>query len=301
MPETTCDLCGSSKKKPFLAKADRFSGQRFTYVSCFDCGLIYLHPRPELNDLRNYYPSEYEAFDRRPSRFSAIQAWHQNRHLGKQFRIIEKKNRRPGILLDVGCSRGDFLLRARSRGWQVFGIELVEKAGQIARQRGLEVAIGALETAPLEKEYFDVVSLWDVLEHLPSPREALQICSRTLKANGLLVFSIPNINSFDRSLFKTHWIGWDPPRHLTLFSKEHISALLRATGFQVLHSGYSLGGKGAFLLSLQQATGAGKIPSWLAQTAACWSLPLWPYRQVAYLLKRGPSITFMARKVPFHE
>ena len=199
--------------------------------------------------------------------------------------------------MDVGCATGNFMKIARENGWQVLGIEPIEKAAQLARENyQLEVITGSLSTAQLPESTFDVITMWDVLEHLPSPKQAFQKSLEILKPGGICVFSIPNLASFDRYIFGKYWIGWDPPRHFHLFSAQTLQQLVAMTGFQIEAKKCILGGKGTFLLSLDLMIQQGKFRPGTKKIYPLLSAILWPYRQLSYLLTRGPIITYVLRK-----
>jgi SAM-dependent methyltransferase len=293
MEAVPCDLCRADAPEPLFRRADRFHGQDFQLVRCRRCGLIYLNPRPTAAELGAFYPEDYEAY--RPA--AAIAAdWHIQQALARQLAAVGRYRQPPGALLDVGCATGEFLHVAHRGGWRVTGIEWMEVIAAEARQRyGLTVFAGELEAAPLPDHAFDVITLWDVLEHVPSPRRTLTTCRRLLKPDGVLLLSIPNLASFDRYLFGARWIGWDAPRHFTLFTGVTLTRLLHETGFAPPHPHSFLGAKGTFLLSLDNVLAA--HPRWhgLRRLYPLVSTVLWPYRQLAYRLQRAPIIAYAAR------
>ena len=83
-------------------------------------------------------------------------------------------------------------------------------------------------------DFFDVVTLWNVFEHLLDPRESLREIHRILKGNGLLIMNTPNLDSFDAKLFGRYWIGFELPRHLYIFSENTLTRLLADTGFRMV-------------------------------------------------------------------
>ena len=148
-----------------------------------------------------------------------------------------------GRLLDVGCGTGAWLLTMRELGWQVEGLDFDENAVQMATLRGLTVHTGSLEAQSFPDECFDVVTLNHVIEHLPDPVATLAECRRILKKNGQLILSTPNSASLGHRIFKEHWRGLEPPRHLYLFGPASMNALLTLAGFtkfsiQTRNSGY---------------------------------------------------------------
>jgi len=139
-----------------------------------------------------------------------------------------------GKVLDVGCGSGGNLKNLRDQGWDVYGIEISELAATHARNLvGGQIHTGTLETAPFGHEMFDMIFMSHSLEHLYSPLDALQRVHALLKDDGLLVVSVPNMNSLEAKLFGRWWFEWDPPRHLYHFGKRSLTALFERTGFKV--------------------------------------------------------------------
>lgn len=291
-----CDLCGSTEHIPFLSRSDRVSGEKFSLVKCSHCGLIFLHNRPAPETIASYYPEDYECFSQASDGSASIQNWHYQRALRMKMDFVERFTSARGTLLDIGCGTGDFMVCAQTYGWKVKGVEMVDRAAQIARDaNGLDVIAGSIDEIGNLPEKYSLVTLWDVLEHLPSPRRAFQIIHTLLEDNGILVFSIPNLRSFDRYLFADSWIGWDVPRHFYLFNESNINHLCEISGFKIIKNRTFIGGKGTFLLSLIQRFPARKQP--IIDAEPIFSPLLWPYRQISYLLSRGPISTYVLKKI----
>ncbi len=294
--KVTCDLCGADAPVVLFTREDRFSDQDFQFVTCSNCGLIYMQTRPTQDELTMYYPSDYEAYYLLDKSKTISKQWHLKRALKLQLDFVERNTSVRGKLLDIGCATGNFMKIAQDQGWQVLGIEPIDNAASIAREHyQLEVITGTLEAVQLENASFDVITMWDVLEHVSSPKSTLLRCQEILKPGGLLVFSIPNLISFDRYLFGNHWIGWDAPRHFNMFIEDSLNRLLDITGFEHVDKRCILGGKGTFILSLDQALGDGRARSTIKSIYPLISALLWPYRQFSYLLNRGPIITYAVR------
>ena len=136
-----------------------------------------------------------------------------------------------GSLLDIGCGSGAFLARMRSLGWSVTGVEPDPAAADLARRtRGLEVA---KELSELPGRRFDAITMHHVIEHLSDPRTVVADLTERLTPGGRLVVVTPNIRSLGRRLFQSHWVHWDPPRHLWIFSTRALATLMRATGLKI--------------------------------------------------------------------
>ena len=209
-----------------------------------------------------------------------------------------------GYLLDVGCATGDFLSVMRNfPHWDVRGLELDALAAREARRAyGLTVDVGTLDGVPYSDESFDVVTMWDVLEHLPRPREALKTVYRLLKPGGLVVCGVPNRNSFDAQIFGPYWAGLDFPRHCSVFSKNHVTQVLKQSGFQDAEFIFLGGSAHSFLLSARFWLNSLAIPARVRHLALRFlRLPftrvtLLPYLTCGRLLRRGGTVIVIARK-----
>jgi SAM-dependent methyltransferase len=300
MEYVRCDLCGADSPTFLFERTDRFSGEKFRYVRCSECGLIYLSPRPSVSDLPSYYPERYEAYQRSDAMMS-ISRW-RRRHAAGILRRFIAGYHQEGRLLDVGCATGWFLEEMRAHGWDVEGVEVSARAAAIAREEyGLKVFNSTLAEFEAPENAFDVATLWDVLEHLPSPKAALEKINDLLASGRHLVFSIPNLQSFDAQLFGQRWIGWDAPRHLHLFSRSVVDRLLAETGFEIERTRCLLGGPGAFVLSwhfwVREKFGSdGAMSELLQRASGLFPYLLWPYKELSYAVNRGPVITIVARK-----
>lgn len=250
-----CNLCQADDAEFLLEGHDRFHDIPGTYrlVRCSRCGLIYLDPMPTLEALARHYPPEYfpysVAIDDETSFFKR---WDRRYGVYKRCRAVIQATGQPtGRVLDVGCATGNFLAAMRDRGWEAFGVEPNSYAANYARERlGLNVFIGELEEAGYATNFFDLVTLWDVLEHVPDPRATLEEVARILRPGGTLVLSLPNPETWEVKLFGRYWVGWDIPRHLYLFTRSVLTRYLNEAGFEVTASTSFTGRYHLFLLSL---------------------------------------------------
>jgi 2-polyprenyl-3-methyl-5-hydroxy-6-metoxy-1,4-benzoquinol methylase len=144
---------------------------------------------------------------------------------------IEDRVGKRGSLLDVGAATGQFMNVARDHGWEVQGIELSQWAvEQAQRQFGFSLLEGTLPDSRIPNSAFDIVTMWDCIEHLAHPNTVLREIHRVLRPGGLLVLSTGDVPHLDPKLLS----GWySPPWHLYYFSRETIHQLLDICGFVV--------------------------------------------------------------------
>ena len=255
MRHVNCNYCGADEPELVNQGPDLLLNRQtiFHLVRCRQCGLIYQNPQLTLEELPNHYPEEY-----RPYRLDIQNETKITRRIDAQYgldrRCHQLNNHYPakGKLLDIGCATGLFINAMQIRGWQVQGVELSPYAAEYARQTfGLDVITGTLESAVLPTQNLDVVTMWDVLEHVIDPKKTLAEIGRILKPGGMLALSLPNPECVEARLFGSHWIGWDRPRHLHLFTTAVLQKYLTDAGFANMKV-ESLGGRlGLTLLSVQ--------------------------------------------------
>ncbi len=238
MNDWQCPLCKSCGADHLFDAADVMGATPCTFavVQCCECRLFSLSPRPQDHELLSLYPEEYETFwpplDEESSR---LVRWMRRRHYALRCRPMRRARPAGGQLLDVGCGTGGFLHElCRDGNWQGVGVDINESALNVARRQGVNVLCGALNDARLPTAYFDVVTMWDVIEHIPDPYETLVEIHRVLEPGGRLLLSTPNGKSWQARLWGSHWAGWDVPRHLQVFAAQTLSRLLSETGFEII-------------------------------------------------------------------
>lgn len=275
-----CDFCGSSDTRILFEGRDRLLGLpgKFYMIQCNKCGLIRQNPRPTQATINVYYPPNYEPFSPAIDDEPLLRRLDRRYGMNKRCRAIIRRQV-SGKLLDVGCATGNFLYEmSKYDGWQVMGVEPDHYASNYARERlGLDVRTCTFQEANLPPDTFDVVTMWNVLEHLHYPMAGLAEVSRILKTGGWFVFSVPNLEGLGVKLFGPLWMGWEMPRHLYLFPRSTLVRMLREVGLKMVDTVCLGGSYPSFLLSLRFYLGD-KAPN------KAWSQ--WSMRLASSLLAR---------------
>jgi len=223
-----CILCNSRYAKRVLVKGS------WSIVKCEGCGLIYVsgHHAISKAGLQDLYDKDY--FTGETYKNYVDEYAERARLFNSKFNLLKGHLPRLGRLLDVGAATGFFLDGARRNGYEVFGIEISEFASTYAREHlNLNVITGQIEDARFPSEYFDIITMWDVLEHLPNPVQALQHARRLLKPSGILVIETLDVNCLNAKILRGRWPLFAPPLHLFYFSKTTLRLLLSLTGFRM--------------------------------------------------------------------
>jgi len=299
----TCALCGADRPRFLFEGWDRLHGVpgRFRVVQCPECGLCYLNPRPAPSAIGAYYPEAYEPhLASRQAAGRRLLRWDQGYEHHKRLRAIGTYAP-PGRLLDVGCGTGAFLDYARGRGWEVQGVELMDAAAAYCREQlGLDVVTGDLLSAGFGDQRFDVVTLWNVFEHLHDPRAALAEIRRILRPAGLLVLACPSLDSLDARIFGPAWVGYEVPRHLYAYSRDTLDRMLGESGFVVLRRRCLAGSYSTFFYSVRMWLAGRGTPAAVrllvqrAEHSRLARLASVPYFWVVDALGKGPVVTVIA-------
>lgn len=242
LEDKTCLACGSPEVEDYCSVPDRLR-RRFEETwrirRCRRCGFGWTAPMPAPEELPSLYPPGYlgdtEGMldDFLSGRLQRTRSW---RGEMEKARLLERLLP-AGKILDVGCGDGRFLLALDPARYERTGVDHAAPVLDSVRSRisDLRLIAGDLHTAGLEQGSFDAVTFWHALEHMPDPRRVLRRAAALLKSGGLLVVSLPNLQSIQARLFRSHWYAFDDvPRHLYHFSIRSLDVLLEETGFRVI-------------------------------------------------------------------
>jgi 2-polyprenyl-3-methyl-5-hydroxy-6-metoxy-1,4-benzoquinol methylase len=217
-----CDLCRApSDRHPVV-----FWKYNTPVVRCTGCGLLYSNPRWKAEHLFGRYTNEYWQQYADKVKSTALDPVANEARWGPYLDTLEMA-RVNGRLLDVGCATGEFLVAAKARGWETQGVEPSPIAAQLAEERtGAVIYTGTLDTAPFPDRWFDVVTLWDVIEHVQSPVAYIEQAARLVRHGGMVVLTTPNIRSVAYRLLGARWWAVGPNDHIYYFSPRTMQRLL---------------------------------------------------------------------------
>lgn len=232
METTDCPLCSEKTQRHMWEK----NGAH--YVECKNCGLVYENPRFSSDEFRAYYSQEsyfiWKDKNAEPSGYLNYFSQCTPALVHEYFRILKRHSPRGRKIryLDIGCGPGKLLTLALQNGWDSVGLEISKWAVDVGRHDGLQIFEGTLLDAKFPGESFDVISMFDVLEHLPFPREYVTEIRRILKPGGVVVAETPNI----RGIFAWHHYREKselvkPRAHICLYSPQTVNRLFRTGGF----------------------------------------------------------------------
>lgn len=245
MIKVNCNLCGRDEYKVrFPATTDgdslRVDAFRCTHsgyghhpqiVECRHCGLVYANPRWSTDDVMDAYSAVQDEtyVEERLGRELTFR-----HHLRHMERVVGPAAGR--TLLDVGAYIGVFVEAAAAGGWVAQGVEPSEWAATEARRRGLDVRVGTLDNADLAEASFDVVTMWDVIEHLADPAAELDKARRLLRPGGWLVVHTMDIDAPVSRLAGSRW-PWLMDMHLYYFGRRTLRHMLSEHGYNVVWDG----------------------------------------------------------------
>lgn len=225
-----CSLCGKEITKPLLTK------QGFSIVKCCNCGFVYVNPRVENEQLTSIYRHNY--FKNKDYGYAGYEQ--EKRLRVKNFERWLKDAAhyinisKPVYSLDVGCAAGYCLALMKAKGWQVKGLELDEEMCANLQQSGYQVSRSLLEDFETLNK-FSVITLFDVIEHIPDIDKAFSKLNSLLTDDGVVIMVTPDYNSFQRKLFGKSWFQFKPIEHIQYFNKHSLKAFAERNGLQIIH------------------------------------------------------------------
>jgi 2-polyprenyl-3-methyl-5-hydroxy-6-metoxy-1,4-benzoquinol methylase len=231
LENVNCNYCGLDNSSLLYIK------DGFNIVKCNNCNLVYVNPRLTSKAINDLYDDNYfkgGGFD--PS------VQYEKEFLEKKDTIdlndwdISTLKQMTGEtsninLLDIGSGMGLFIYKAQKKGFNVKGLELSEFAVNFAKSKGLEAENNSIYNTKLPDNFFHVISMKEVIEHLPDPKNALSIIYKSLKPNGVLFITTGNFNCPERKIKGANWFYFMPMGHIYIFEPITIKNFLKQAGF----------------------------------------------------------------------
>jgi SAM-dependent methyltransferase len=220
-----CVACGSARFSVVSTNSASFHLRR-----CEQCGTAFTDPKPSSEKLEASYSQSY--YGPENVKFVSLLEGFVGWITQLRARWIHQKIKAHSRILEIGCGRGLLLSALARLGHECHGTERSSLAAKRAQSiMGVKVYTVPLDRCNLEKESFDLVILWHVLEHLEKPDQTLAQVFQLLRTDGLLVLEVPNLSSLQSRLTGKRWLHLDIERHLFHFTADGLRRLLSATGF----------------------------------------------------------------------
>jgi 2-polyprenyl-3-methyl-5-hydroxy-6-metoxy-1,4-benzoquinol methylase len=226
----SCPVCKSLKLTSYIqAKDYTVTGEVFNIDQCGSCGLRFTNPRPEKNEITNYYQSENYISHTDSSQGLINNVYQRVKYitLKQKINLIKKyATQTPVYLLDYGCGTGDFLRAAKDSGIKIQGVESSKEARDRAIFKGLPITDNE-DFFKITEKTFDVITLWHVLEHIHDPQRVFTHLCMILKPRGYMFIALPNSNATDAYIYDSFWAAFDVPRHLYHFTPESFNNFIK--------------------------------------------------------------------------
>lgn len=227
-----CRICSA------VELTHQFDKDGYEVTRCQVCGLVFLNFAPSRKFLSDYYSEDFFHDRGKKHGFRDYEAEAENLRRSFSDRIeVIRKYQTGGRLLDVGCATGTFL-EAASQYWQAEGVEISFYASKIAQNKNLKVYHGELWSSPYVKNQYQVVTLWDTLEHLADPQETIKLLSKMLVPGGIIALTTGDVGSWLAKISGRYWHLYNIPQHLSFFDQKTINRLLERENLEVSQISY---------------------------------------------------------------
>jgi SAM-dependent methyltransferase len=239
MENIKCIICGREGKDLFRKFSGK--GEMYNLVKCRKCSLEFISPRPDTEEIKGYYESDY--FLKRTERGynnyfsdevkSEIERVFQMNLKDLGFFEFEGKLNKNKKCLDIGCAAGYFVNYMKSRGWESSGIDVSAECVDFGKKLGLNIIRGDYLTEKYNSR-FDLITLWASIEHLHYPEKFIEKIFNELNDNGRLYISTCITGFGFKTIAGMNWRYYNFPEHLFYFSISALRKLLKQNGFKII-------------------------------------------------------------------
>ena len=216
MELSKCIICNNEHLKVMPAYSLAF------LVKCQDCGIVFGKKPPSTEELTAHYTNY--------PRYQSLSPITEKRYneLLDRFESLRKNNN----IIDLGCSNGLFLECAKKRGWNVYGTEYAQESIDYCAKKNITVFKSDNLPPEFFKLQFDIVTSFEVIEHINNPNAEMGFIKKILRSGGAFYVTTPNFNSISRLLLKEKWNVIEYPEHLTYYTAKTINNLMKKYGFK---------------------------------------------------------------------
>lgn len=225
-----CKICKNTSIKALFSANDYLTRQQFSIVKCTSCNCVYTDVHFTESQMKPFYMQE--GYKKNGAMFNKLL---------ELIIVVSRKIRvqyitsyiKKGTVLDIGCGRGIELNLLSNKGFDCYGTEKGWRKPPADMKR-IKLFSKELGDCHFPTAFFDAVLLFHSYEHLPEPVQTMNEIKRITKKDGLLFIEVPNIESWQARLTKSHWFHLDVPRHLFHFSPQTLKTIIETNGFKII-------------------------------------------------------------------
>ncbi|RPI18065.1 MAG: methyltransferase domain-containing protein [Ignavibacteriae bacterium] len=225
---TNCPCC----KKDLSKSKFLFKKANVDYYQCINCELIYQNPQPVYELTEEIYDGEH--YHERYIRSAYIYFPTSKIYVNEIKKELKGKiNPSKTSVVDIGCGIGYFLYIAKQDNFKVTGIDISRWAGKYAKEKfDIDVQTGNFLEMDIRKDEYDIVTLWQTIEHLPEPNDFIKKIYNILKPGGYICIATPDVDSWIARFYKKKWNCYMPDEHIALFDFKSLKTILELNNFR---------------------------------------------------------------------
>lgn len=205
----------------------------FKLLRCLKCQVVFIFPQPRKSSVEKNNLQIYDSECSAKQYFNMQKIFH--RRAETSISIL-KKYIKKGEILDVGCNYGFYLQSFKKEGYNTCGIDISKNVAEYNKTKmGIKTIVGKFDTYNFKDKNFDIITMFDVLEHFSDPQEVIDKVKKNLKNNGVIIIQTPNFQSIMSRITGLKWSWLLIPQHQFIFSIKTLKILLKNNGFKVLY------------------------------------------------------------------
>ena len=242
-----CPICESGNfiflgNPSISSKSSKIIKKEYKVVKCLNCSFYFVNPPIEFSENEWEYLYDNSYFGEKSNWYNKKRKIDSKKRLEQATGLTSNKIEN---FLDIGCGEGYSLIEAMNRGWNVYGVDITDHRIENARVKSIKFINSDLINSNLPSDFFDIIYLDSVLEHVYNPSEYLAEIKRVLRKGGILYVGVPNEDSLFNDIRKFFYKitkknvtekikPFQSPYHINGFNKNSLSFALRKAGFNIV-------------------------------------------------------------------
>ncbi len=227
MSITKCILCNNTSFIKLFAR------DKWKIVKCNKCELIFIDPLPAESEIEDFYNNYVDESNEKHIAKYLHHRKSRERRNRRKLRLLERIQRNKGRILDIGCGLGLVVKNASDAGWDAYGIDLDKDLVEYGKKTfSINLSCGTLKKEKFPSGHFNVITMYNLLDHIREPLSFLREVKKILKRGGIIDLNVHDVEGWKAKKYEENWSAYCPPAHLYYYSYNTLGRLLDKAGLR---------------------------------------------------------------------